>query len=100
MRGAVRYRVRHETSYVYGSDVVHSHQLLHLVPQPASYQQCLEYSIAILPAACRRKEELDVFGNPVTRIEFEHPHPKLEVTTQMEVEIHTRPSIVATDTAP
>jgi transglutaminase-like putative cysteine protease len=100
MSGHTRYRVRHETAYTYASDVVHSHQLLHLVPRPAPYQQCLEHTIDISPAAYRRREEIDAFGNPVTQVEFEHPHRKLEVTTDMEVEVHSRPSIAATDTVP
>jgi len=98
MSGTTRYRIRHETAYVYGSDVVHSHQLLHLVPRPAPYQQCLEHTIDISPAAYRRHEELDPFGNPVTRVEFEHPHRRLEVTTDMEVEVHPRPPVLAADT--
>jgi transglutaminase-like putative cysteine protease len=100
MSGPVRYRVRHETAYSYASDVVHSHQLLHLVPRPAPYQECLEHTIDISPAAYRRKEEIDAFGNPVTRVEFEHPHRRLEVTTDMEVEIYSRPAISAGDTVP
>lgn len=100
MTGAVQYRVRHETAYVYGSDVVHSHQLLHLVPRPAPYQQCLEHALVISPAASRRKEELDAFGNPVTRVEFEQPHGKLAVTADMEVVIYPRPSFGANDTMP
>ena len=100
MSGPVRYRVRHATAYSYASDVVHSHQLLHLVPRPAPFQQCLEHTIDISPAAYRRKEEIDAFGNPVTRVEFEHPHRRLEVTTDMEVEIYSRPAISAGDTVP
>ncbi len=100
MSGTVRYRVRHETAYIYGSDVAHSHQLLHLVPRPASYQQCLEHAVTISPVAYRRREEVDAFGNPVTRVEFEHPHRRLEITADMEVEVHPRPSIIATDTLP
>ena len=100
MSGPIRYRVRHETAYSYASDVVHSHQLLHLVPRPAPYQQCLEHTLDISPAADRRKEEIDAFGNPVTRVEFEHPHRRLEVTTDMEVEIYSRPAISAADTVP
>lgn len=100
MSGPIRYRVRHETAYSYASDVVHSHQLLHLVPRPAPYQQCLEHTIDISPAACRRREEIDAFGNPVTRVEFEHPHRRLEVTTDMEVESYSRPTISAADTVP
>ena len=98
MSGVARYRVRHETAYTYRTDVVHSQQLLHLVPRPAPYQQCLEHSIRISPPAVRRSEELDAFGNPITRVEFERPHRNLDVTTDMEVEVHPRPAIPAADT--
>jgi transglutaminase-like putative cysteine protease len=98
--GTIRYRIRHETAYAYASDVVHSHQLLHLVPRPAPYQQCLEHRIDIAPAAYRRRDDIDAFGNPVTRIEFEHPHRSLEVATDMEMEVHARPPVLAADTAP
>jgi len=100
MSGPARYRVRHATAYSYGSDVVHSHQLLHLVPRPAPYQQCLEHSIDVQPAGFRRKEQIDAFGNPVTRIEFEQPHREFQVTTDMEVEVHPRPGTPAADTLP
>jgi transglutaminase-like putative cysteine protease len=100
MSGAARYRVRHETAYIYSSDVAHSHQLLHLIPRPAPYQQCLEHTITISPPAYRRREEVDAFGNPMTRVEFEHPHGRLEVTTDMEVEVHPRPAVIAADTLP
>jgi len=98
MSNVARYRVRHETVYSYGSDVVHSRQLLHLVPRPASYQQCLEHEIHISPGTFRRTEELDAFGNPVTRVEFDRPHRELDVTTEMEVEVYPRPGIPAADT--
>ena len=100
MSAAVRYHVSHETAYQYRSDVVHSHQLLHLVPRPAPYQQCEEHRIDISPPAYRRGEELDAFGNPVTRVEFEHPHRRLEVTTHMEVRVYPRPAIPAAETIP
>jgi transglutaminase-like putative cysteine protease len=100
MSSPTRYRIRHETAYTYASDVVHSHQLLHLVPRPAPYQQCLEHRIDISPAAYRRRDDLDAFGNPVTRVEFEHPHRSLEVTTDMEVEVHARPPIPVAETVP
>src|SRR6187455_1938905 len=46
-----KYRIRHETRYEYAADVVHSHHLLHLVPRPARYQECLEHEIDVLPRA-------------------------------------------------
>jgi transglutaminase-like putative cysteine protease len=100
MSGTVRYRIRHETAYAYGSDVVHSHQLLHLVPRPSPYQQCLEHIICVSPTSYRRRNQLDAFGNLVTRVEFDHPHRRLEVTTDMEVEVHTRPAVLAADSLP
>jgi transglutaminase-like putative cysteine protease len=93
MTGAVRYRIRHETTYTYAADVVHSHQLLHLVPRPSAYQQCLEHAINVTPEFYRKRNEIDTFGNLVTRVEFDHPHRRLEVTTDMEVEIHARPVV-------
>jgi transglutaminase-like putative cysteine protease len=77
---------------------VHSHQLLHLVPRPTAYQQCLEHSIRVTPAFYRKRNEIDTFGNLVTRVEFDHPHRRLEVDTDMEVEVHPRPPIDAEDT--
>ncbi|HKT74236.1 MAG TPA: transglutaminase family protein [Steroidobacteraceae bacterium] len=97
-RGATRYQVRHETAYRYGADVVHSHQLLHLVPRPSAFQQCLEHEITVSPASFRRRNEIDAFGNLVTRVEFEHPHRELIVTSRMEIDLHGRPTILAADT--
>ena len=100
MKNTVRYRIRHETAYEYRNDVVHSHQLLHLVPRPTAYQQCLEHVINVAPAFYRKRNEIDTFGNLVTRVEFDHPHRKLEVATDMEVEVHPRPAVDAADSLP
>jgi transglutaminase-like putative cysteine protease len=87
------YRIRHETLYDYASDVVHSHQLLHLTPRPLPFQECLRHAVYIAPLASRRREAADPFGNLLTRIEIEHPHRQLEVIAEMEVLVHARPSI-------
>jgi transglutaminase-like putative cysteine protease len=96
----VRYHIRHQTLYRYGADVVHSHQLLHLVPRPAPYQQCLEHTLQITPASHERRDQVDVFGNPMTCIELEHPHRRLEVIADMEVQVYARPVLLAGDSAP
>ena len=88
-----KYRVRHETSYKYAADVMHSHHLLHLVPRPAPYQECLEHEIQIEPASHRRVDELDAFGNPLIRIELAQPHRELTVISQMQIEVHARPAV-------
>jgi transglutaminase-like putative cysteine protease len=94
----MRYRVRHETAYTYASDVVHSHQLLHLVPRPSPFQECGDHSIEISPSHYRRRDEMDAFGNIATRIELENAHRHLEVSAEMEVAVHARPAVAAADT--
>ena len=100
MTGSSRYRVRHLTAYEYGSNVVLSHQLLHLVPRPLQNQQCFEHAIEIAPAGYRRRDSWDAFGNPVTRLELEHPHRNLDVTATMDVRVHSRSPVAAADTHP
>ena len=97
-RARVKYSIRHETRYRYDADVVHSHHLLHLVPRPASYQQCLEHEISIEPAVPRRANECDAFGNPVLRIELAQPHRELTVVSRMQIEVHARPAVSADTT--
>jgi transglutaminase-like putative cysteine protease len=96
----VRYRIHHETLYRYSADVVHSQQLLHLVPRPAPYQQCIEHVLTITPDSHERRDAVDVFGNPMTCIELEHAHRRLDVIADMEVEVYTRPVLLAGDSAP
>ena len=95
-----KYRIHHETRYRYAADVVHSHHLLHLVPRPAPYQQCLEHEITIEPAPQRRASEVDAFGNPMLRVELAQPHRELAVTSRMQIEVHTRPLVLVESTEP
>jgi transglutaminase-like putative cysteine protease len=95
-----RYRIHHETRYRYAADVVHAHHLLHLVPRPATWQQCLEHEIAIEPTPQRRANEFDAFGNPMLRIELAQPHRELAVTSRMQIEVHTRPAVDVDTTQP
>ena len=88
-----KYRVLHETTYRYAADVMHSHHLLHLVPRPTPYQECLEHDIQIDPISHRRVNGLDAFGNPLIRLELAQPHRELRVTSQMQIEVHARPAV-------
>jgi transglutaminase-like putative cysteine protease len=90
MNATVRYDVRHETLYEYSGEVVHSHQLLHLAPRDSAHQTCLSHQIAIEPPPANRTADLDAFGNPVTRLEFDRPHRHLSVTAKMTVEVRPR----------
>jgi transglutaminase-like putative cysteine protease len=88
-----KYRVLHETTYRYAADVMHSHHLLHLVPRPTPYQECLEHDIQIDPVNHRRVNGLDAFGNPLIRLELAQPHRELRVISQMQIEVHARPAV-------
>ncbi len=98
MSARTLYHIKHETRYLYAGNVVHSHQLLHLVPRPAPYQQCLEHTLQMDPGPSYRRDEIDAFGNPVTRVEFQSRHRELTVTTDMQVEVHARPAVPADNT--
>jgi transglutaminase-like putative cysteine protease len=95
-----RYSVRHETTYRYAADVMHSHHLLHLVPRPAPYQECLEHELQIEPASHRRVDGQDAFGNPLIRLELAPPHRELRVISQMQIEVHARPAVSPETTEP
>jgi transglutaminase-like putative cysteine protease len=88
-----KYRVRHETTYRYAADVMHSHHLLHLVPRPTPYQECLEHEIEIDPVSHRRVNGQDAFGNPLVRLELTQPHRELRVISQMQIVVHARPAV-------
>ena len=92
---AVRYRVRHETVYTYGGNVAHSHQLLHLSPRNAPNQSCRERTISLVPQPSQRREDLDAFGNHVTRLEYDSPHDRLEVLAEVSVEVRPAPALDA-----
>jgi len=84
-----QYRVRQETVYTYGGDVAHSHQLLHLTPRAAPYQICHSHSITLQPTPSVRHDDIDAFGNPVTRLEYDRPHDRLEVMAHLHVEVRS-----------
>jgi transglutaminase-like putative cysteine protease len=92
---AVRYRVRHETAYSYGGNVAHSHQLLHLTPRNTLLQSCRDRTISLTPQPSLRRDDLDAFGNHVTRLEYDSPHDHLEVLAEVRVEIQPAPGMDA-----
>jgi transglutaminase-like putative cysteine protease len=99
MSDVVRYRVRHETVYNYGGDVAHSHQLLHLSPRDAPHQTCRRRSIILEPQPSIRRDDLDAFGNHVTRLEYDLPHDRLEVLAEVGVDVRPAPVVAAQDSA-
>ena len=87
----MRYAVRHSTVYEYGGEVAHSHHLLHLTPRALPFQRCLKHSLTLEPEPSSTRDDFDAFGNPIARVEYERPHDRLAVCSDMEVEVLPRP---------
>lgn len=85
-----RYSITHETQYSYSVPVALSQQLVHLFPRECSWQQCDARTLTIAPSPTRQRDELDVFGNPLTRLLFESPHDTLTLTARLTIDVHTR----------
>jgi transglutaminase-like putative cysteine protease len=93
----MRYRVRHETVYHYGGDVAHSHQLLHLAPRDSANQICHSRTITLDPEPSTRREDVDAFGNFVTRLEYDLPHDRLLVLAEAAIEVALPRTAAATE---
>jgi transglutaminase-like putative cysteine protease len=86
----MRYRVIHETRYVYESPVVLSQQLLHLTPRVLDFQRLVDHRIAVEPAPSETAAREDYFGNPVTQFTLAAPHAALTVRAESHVEVDAR----------
>lgn len=91
-----RYSIRHRTTYEYEGEVVHAHQLLHLLPRACERQTVRRHALEVTPAPAKQSQEVDAFGNPVTRLEFDRPHKRLEVVAELEVEVEVRNATATT----
>ncbi|WP_407313046.1 transglutaminase N-terminal domain-containing protein [Pseudomonas sp. nanlin1] len=90
---SARYQILHDTQYCYDSPVSLAQQLAHLWPRACPWQRCEERQLTITPEPTCRLDELDVFGNPLTRLAFERPHDELHVCARLKVEVLPRPPV-------
>jgi transglutaminase-like putative cysteine protease len=88
---SAHYQILHDTHYHYDSPVSLAQQLAHLWPRSCAWQRCTERQLLIIPEPTSRRDELDVFGNPLTRLAFERPHDELLVNARLTVEVLARP---------
>jgi transglutaminase-like putative cysteine protease len=94
----VRYRVRHSSTYRYGSDIVLAHHLLHLTPRAAAGQRVVAFKMEVEPKPSVIVEHHDYFDNPMTYIEMHEPHRRFIVHTDIGVEVEEdRPQVAAMD---
>ncbi|WP_085711170.1 MULTISPECIES: transglutaminase family protein [unclassified Pseudomonas] len=87
------YQILHDTCYHYDSPVSLAQQLAHLWPRDCAWQRCTEQQLLISPDPTTRRDEQDVFGNPLTRLAFERPHDELQVNARLTVEVLARPAL-------
>lgn len=89
---AQRYHVLHETRYSYSGEVVNSRQLLHLAPRVSPFQTIHTQSLTQSPEPNSCEVAQDAFGNPITRLEYDRLHSRLEVVSRMDVAVASRPN--------
>ena len=85
MLAPVRFSIRHESLYRYDVPVTLGVHLLRLTPRPGPLQVALR-RISIEPQPIDRREELDGFENPITRVEFGGSTQRLSVISEVELE--------------
>lgn len=82
-----RYRVIHDTHYVYDAPVALSRQLLHLTPRELDRQQCLQHQLQVTPEPSFTAAREDSFGNRATMLAFESAHDELWVRSESTVDV-------------
>jgi transglutaminase-like putative cysteine protease len=82
-----RYRVEHETRYLYGSTVSTSQHVACLHPRTWSRQRMHAHELAIDPHPTRAVRRLDYFGNAVDQFTVIKPHGWLSVRARSVVEV-------------
>ena len=90
-----RYRVVHETRYLYQSTVTLSQQYLHLTPRPFAWQQTESHLIWLDPVVSESKDGLDYFGNHIRHVALTVPHDSLLVHAESTVLLRARPGLAA-----
>lgn len=100
MGSEARYRVTHETTYVYSDKVTSAHQLAHLKPRNTPWQRVSYHKLDIEPSPVERYEGTDYFGNGVVRFMIDAPHDVLRVTAESVVEIDSHAPDAATVSPP
>ncbi len=81
------YKVRHTTRYSYASPVDLAAHMVHLRPRALPWQRVLAAGLSVTPKVARRRDGVDHFGNLVTWLFLDLPHPEFEVTTEAVVEV-------------
>ena len=81
------YRVCHRTLYAYASDVDLGAHMMHLQPRVLPWQRVIASTLTADPVPGALRTGVDCFGNAVTWMFIDAPHPRFEVTLNALVEV-------------
>jgi transglutaminase-like putative cysteine protease len=88
-----RYRVVHQTRYLYQSKVTLSQQYLHLTPRWFDYQETEAHLIRLDPDSSELAQGVDFFGNSTRHVALTVPHDRLLVHAESTVLLRQRPGL-------
>lgn len=86
---ALRFDVRHVTTYRYSAEVNASQSIVHLVPRSTSTQQVIGSAVSCTPAATEQYDYVDAFGNATSYLAVERPHQEWTVEASSTVDVTT-----------
>jgi transglutaminase-like putative cysteine protease len=83
----MKYRVIHETRYLYTKAVSLCHSVAHLTPRNLPHQRLLRAHLTIDPMPSAYGEHRDIFGNTVAYFAVQQPHEHLVIRAASVVEL-------------
>jgi transglutaminase-like putative cysteine protease len=101
MLRAVRFLVRHETRYRYSVPVVLAPHVLRLTPRPGYAMRAR--TLVVRPEPVERRDEIDAFGNPITRVVFNDAATdalSIESRFELDTVMPEAPMVTALETLP
>jgi transglutaminase-like putative cysteine protease len=80
------FTIKHQTRYRYSGPVRLSPQLLRFHPREDGAQRVIDHQLNVAPAPQGKNEHIDLEGNRVTQVWFEHETDHLDIAVSMQVE--------------
>ena len=81
------YRIEHQTTYTYDSDVTGSYGQFHLRPRDLDWQLCVAHEINVDPEPTDLFRHFDLYGNTKSYFHVVRPHTTLKITAISVVEV-------------
>jgi transglutaminase-like putative cysteine protease len=95
----VIYKIRHRTTYAYGSEVTFARCVMRLTPRSSADQTLLDNAIELTPAPAREVKSRGAFGEEVRSVIVTTPHDHLVIEARSRVDVHAPPIAFAFDTS-